>query len=962
MEKTKKRVKLKTILKIAPILLIVISSIIYAFVDYIIDFLWFKELGYVSVFFTKLTSQLKIGIPIFIVVTFLSYIYFKLIKKNYDEKIATDISTANQGKGNKTVNKISWLFGMIVGGVVTFYIAGKLWFLALQFFNSTKFGYKDPIFKMDISFYIFKLDFIKSLNSLIILMLVISILLTVFYYAVLMGFRKPRVFKENAAKFDEEDPFNNNGDKEFSANGRWNVDFDKLGENLKKGIRGKGVGKTFDNENLKNILSLGSKQLIIAGILLFLNIAGMFFLKQFDLLASHNGAVYGAGYTDVKVTLLAYRIIIGLNLLGAILLPIAVKKHKMIYIFATPVLTILVLMLGGVLASVVQSTVVSPNEIAKESQYLEKNIEFTQKAYGLDKIAINDFAANNTLTAEDIKKNDPTISNIRINDYIPTEKFYNQTQSIRQYYTFNDVDVDRYNINGEYTQTFLSAREIDENKISNTWLNTHLKYTHGYGITLSRVDAVTASGQPSMLVKNIPPESSVEEIEIKRPEIYFGEAKYNYAIVGATEDEFDYPNGDSNKYTRYEGKAGIKLNLFNRILFAIQNKSFKLLVSSNIKSDSRIIINRNIVDRVEKLMPQLDYDKEPYMVISEGKLYWIIDAYTSSNSFPYSEPFKINGKRVNYVRNSIKVVIDAYNGDVDYYIVDENDPIASTFRKIYPKLFKTFSEMSEDLKKHIRYPSALFATQAKVYGKYHMNDVRVFYQKEDLWDIANEIYGTEEKAMVPSYYIMNLPGETTAEFVNTIPFTPKDKKNMTGIMIARNDGDNYGRLVLYKFPKNKLVYGPRQIEAQIDQDPEISKEFSLWNSSGSKYSRGNMFVVPIEESILYVEPVYLEASESSIPEVKRVIVAYGDKIAYENTFKEALDKIFGDGAGDLQGSRQIEESNNKDDKDKKELSQKDIIEKANSAYEKAIEHQRKGDWAKYGEYMNELESYLKKLK
>lgn len=950
-------------LAIGILFVVIIFAIIYSMAEYIIDYMWFKELGYVSAFFKKIITQAKIGAPVFVLVTLISYVYFKLIKKSYFKLIISE-----EIENSKLINRISWGLGAVLGLGATWFVTSRLWFSFLQFSNSTSFGYDDPLFGLDVSFYIFKLDFLKALNGFAAFMLLIYIVLTVVYYFALIAIRPPRVFKSDNGGFDEPDRFNEraegeSNEKEYESgfefkNFNGTKFFSEKFARVFSASRKNKNRKSFDNENIKNLFTIASKQLMIAGSLIFLMIAASFVLKQFDLLHTHTGAVYGAGYTDVKVTLWVYRVCAAIAVAGAILVVIGIKKHRLKYIAISPLLIVAVMFGGTLVEKSVQSIVVSPNEISKESPYLERNIEYTQKAYGLDDIDIKSFAAENNLTSQDIKNNDATISNIRINDYIPTEKFYNQTQSIRQYYTFKDVDVDRYTINGEYTQTFSSAREIDEDKISQTWLNKHLKYTHGYGVTLSRVDAVTASGQPEVLIKDIPPKSNIDGITVKRPEIYFGEITKDYAIVGADEDEFDYPDGDSNKYTRYEGKAGIKLNLFNRVLFAIKEKSFKILVSSNINSDSKIIINRSIKDRVKKIMPYLEYDSEPYMIIENGKLYWIMDAYTTSENFPYSEPYKMGDKNVNYVRNSVKVVIDAYNGDVDYYVVDEKDPIAATFKKIYPKLFKNFDEMPEGIRSHIRYPNALFATQAKVYSRYHMNDVRVFYQNEDLWDIAKEIYGTEEKTMTPSYYIMNLPGENKAEFVNTIPFTPKDKKNMTGIMVARNDGANYGKLVLYKLPKNKVVYGPRQIEAQIDQDPEISKEFSLWNSAGSKYSRGNMFVIPIEESLLYVEPVYLEASESSIPEVKRVIVAYGDKIAYEKTLAEALNKLFGEGSRSEESSASAEGDKSSSSTD----SNTSLIRKANEAFSNATEAQKRGDWAKYGEYMKELEGYLNKLK
>ena len=429
-------------------------------------------------------------------------------------------------------------------------------------------------------------------------------------------------------------------------------------------------------------------------------------------------------------------------------------------------------------------------------------------------------------------------------------------------------------------------------------------------------------------------------------------------LVNTNEEEFDYPDGDNNKYSTYEGAAGIKLNMLNKVMFSIREGSLKLLVSSNITSDSRIVINRNIEERVRKIMPYLEYDSDPYIVTADGKLYWMLDAYTTSSRYPYSEPFDV-ATGTNYIRNSVKVVVDAYNGTTNYYLVDNEDPIANTYKKIYPKLFKDFEEMPKSLQAHVRYPNALFNIQANTYKKYHMTDVNVFYQKEDMWDIADEIYGVKETTMTPNYYIMRLPGEEKAEFVNSIPYTPKDKPNMTGLLIARNDGEDYGELVLYQLPKSKIIYGPRQIEAQIDQNTEISKEFSLWDSAGSNYSRGNMFVIPIEDSLLYVEPVYLEAKNSSIPEVKRVIVAYKDQIAYEPTLAEALNFLFGEGsAEESPGST---DSGASKDKKNDTLSQSELAVKAQEAFNKAQEAQKDGNWAKYGEYLDELQKYLNLL-
>ena len=965
-EKKKKHVGLKVLIGV-----VVIIALFLCLIGFITDFLWFKELDYVSVFFTKLLTQLKIGVPTFIIVTFLAYVYLKFLKRGYFKKVVS-----NEVTDHRRLNLISWGLAGLYGAITTFFAVKKLWFLLLQFINSTGFDKTDPLYDMDISFYVFKLNFIEEANQLLIVLLIAFALLTVIYYSVLLSVRTPQIFdRVDDAKDDADDDEDASGSGydgqtaggQFGGFDNINDMFGKFAKSFQNGgkspfQRAAKPKKQLDHSNLRLLISIAEKQLIIVGVLFFLMVGMNFFLKQYDLLFGSTGAVYGAGFTDVKVTLWVYRIIMGLSVLAAVGFAIGITKKKFKPAVIAPVAMLIVGAVGVGAALVVQNLVVTPDEINKESKYLERNIEYTQSAYGLNDVDMKGFEANQNLTSKDIANNADTISNIRINDYAPAKTFYNQTQSIRQYYTFNDVDVDRYMINGEYTQTFLSAREIDEEKISDTWLNKHLKYTHGYGVTLSRVDKITASGQPDMLIDSIPPVSRVDEVDIKQPEIYFGELTSNYALVNTSEDEFDYPDGNSNKYARYKGTAGIKLNPINRLMFAIREHSLKTLVSGNIKSDSRILINRKITDRVQEIMPYLSYDKDPYMVTENGKLYWIIDAYTHTNNYPYSESYNDETK-TNYIRNSVKVVIDAYNGTTDYYIVDDTDPIAQTFKKIYPDLFKDGDKMPQEIRAHIRYPSMLLDIQASVYQRYHMNDVKVFYQNEDLWQISSEIYGTKEQEMTPNYYIMKLPGENGAEFVNSIPFTPKDKKNLTGLLVARNDGDNYGKLVLYQMPKSKIVYGPMQVEAQIDQNTEISKEFSLWSSAGSSYSRGNMFVVPIEDSLLYIEPVYLEATNSSIPEVKRVIVAYGDQIAYEATLADALNSLFGEGSahespGSEEASGDTDTSAGGSDAS---LSQTEIVSRAQEAFDNAQKAQKDGDWAKYGEYLKELEKYLNML-
>lgn len=918
--------------------IVVILVLLIGCAGFLTNWMWFDSLGYEKVFWTKFLSQLEIGVPVFLAAMLLVRIYLKSLKKHYFIEVES-----HEIPDEKRLNKISWGMSVVFGLLVGLTAGASTWMDFRQFANATSFGLKEPLFHLDISFYVFKLAFLTKANNIVLGIVVGVVIITLLYYGILMTVRTPDVFEREPE--EPEDP---------ETSGENAIPF------TRKYRKKPSEKRTLDlnNSNMSQLLHIASGKLTLLGIVFYLMVAMDFLMRQFDLLHVHTGAVYGAGFTDVNVKLWVYRLIMVLSIVGAVTLCHHMHRKEPKKLVRIPIAIVAVGLLGGVVSFAVQNLLVSPDEINKESKYLERNISYTRHAYGLDNIKVEEFPAEQNLNRQAIRDNSQTITNIRINDYEPVQDFYNQTQSIRQYYDFNDVDIDRYNIDGEQTQTYLAAREINESKISSTWINRHLKYTHGYGAAVSRVDAVTASGQPDIIVKNIPPESEAKDTDITRPEIYFGELTNDYVIVNTDEQEFDYPNGNENSYSTYKGKAGIKLNLLNRILFSVREGSMKLLVSSNVNSDSRIIINRNIKDRVEKLMPYLSYEKDPYMTVVNGKLYWIVDAYTTSSYYPYSEPYSGEVGSTNYIRNSVKVVVDAYNGDTTFYVVDQDDPVARTYQKIYPTLFKDVKEMPEGIRKHIRYPNSLLKIQAGVYTKYHMDQVKVFYQDEDLWDIAHQIYGTEEKEMDPSYFIFELPDEKKAEFINMIPFTPKSKQNMTAIMMARNDGNRYGQLLVYKFPKNKTVYGPMQIEAQIDQNTEISKEFSLWNSSGSKYRRGDLFVIPINNSIMYVEPVYLEASNQAIPEMKRVIVAYGDKIAYESTLADALADLFGEdeNGGQSQSASASSGKNNSGKSNTKEL-----IQKANEAYENAVNAQKSGNWKKYGDYLDELEKYLNQL-
>ncbi len=853
-------------------------------------------------------------------------------------------------------------------------VVSKLWFQMLEFINYSSFDVKDPLFGNDVGFYMFRLEFLKGLADSALLIIIAFLVVTVFFHSILVGIAKPAATEETEEKerpgidIDPSDP---------------------LGS-LFRGIQGKaegvreGASKSSFVRKAKAVLNVALKEIVVLGVLLFLALAAKLYLSRFGLLYGGTGAAYGAGYTDVTVTLNVYRILIVLAVVEALLLIYAAIKKKFLFAIVVPVAMIAISLLGTGAAKLVQTIVVEPNELNKESKYLENNLTYTRLAYDLEDISDEVFDPQANLDIKDVLRNMGTLSNLRINDFAPTKQFYTQTQTIRRYYSFHDVDVDRYNINNEYTQVFLSAREIESANVEDSWLIRHLKYTHGYGLTLSRVDRITSSGQPEMLIQNIPPVSQIPEVKITRPEIYYGEMSNDYIIVKTGETEFDYPSGDSNVYTTYEGTGGIKMGLASRILFSIREKSLKMLVSTNITHDSRILIYRNIMDRVRKIAPFLTYDDDPYVVTVNGGIYWIVDAYTQSTLYPYSEPYD-KKYDTNYVRNSVKIIIDAYNGNVDFYIVDPEDPIIQTLAKIYPKLFKNMDQMPEAFKAHLQYPNALFNIQAGVYAKYHMTDVAVFYQKEDAWQISKNIYDQSEMTMTANFFIMKLPGEKDTEFVSSVSYTPAGKNNLTGILVARSDADHYGDIVLYQMPKGELIYGPLQVEAKIDQDPEISKEFTLWNNSGSKYSRGEMFVIPIEDSLIYVEPVYLESSTASLPEVKRVIVYYDEKLAYEPTLAQALDKLFGDGAGDplltpypiITGMEMADEIERKEQEEQNppepvdptpvdpdqpgEHTVEELIQMAQQAYDKAQEAMKDLDWAAYGQYMQQLSDILKQL-
>jgi len=670
----------------------------------------------------------------------------------------------------------------------------------------------------------------------------------------------------------------------------------------------------------------------------FLGAAVMFalawqhWLSRYDLLYSSRGVVYGAGYTNIKVQLplegclTLVSIISGIWLLykgfkGYRNLEIQKRKITKIILLILPFTVYLsVLLLSDIASATVQRLIVQPNELAKEKPYIERSIAMTRRAFNLDNIEAKTFNPRGQLTAEDIQNNDSTIENIRLWDTRPILQTNRQLQQIRPYYQFHDADIDRYLLseeanlaNADKQQVIIAARELDYAQvqdIAKTWVNKHLIYTHGYGFTLSPVNRVAEGGLPYYYVKDlgtgrlesgsltISDERIRNSIPIGKPRIYFGELTNPYIMTSTKVRELDFPSGEDNVYTVYDGTGGIKIgSYFQRILFAEYLKDWQMLFAQDFTDRTKLLFRRNIKERVKAIAPFLNYDRDPYLVAakttsqqdSQNNLFWIIDAYTTSDRYPYSDPGQ---NSFNYLRNSVKVVVDAYNGKVDFYMADESDPMIRTWDKVFPQLFKPLSAMPLDLRRHIRYPEDLFSTQSERLLTYHMLDPQVFYNREDQWQIPKEIYGSKSQAVAPYYLIMKLPTAKEDEFILLHPYTPTSRPNLIAWLAARSDSAEYGKLLLYKFPKQKLIYGPNQIEALINQDPVISQQISLWNREGSRAIQGNLLIIPIEQSLLYVEPLYIEAEENSLPALARVIVIYESQIIMAETLEEGIQAIF----------------------------------------------------------------------
>jgi uncharacterized protein len=631
------------------------------------------------------------------------------------------------------------------------------------------------------------------------------------------------------------------------------------------------------------------------------------YLGRFERLFEDHTIFSGATYTDAHVTLTGTLVVCAALLLGsAMALVNAVAAPRIRWLVASVVPAAVAFLGVGLLGWYVTSFIVKPNELVKEAPYIGHNIEMTRRAYALDRIAQQPFPAESGLEAVDAERNQATLQNIRLWDWRALQDTLRQIQEIRTYYDFPDIDIDRYQVDGSVRQMMLAARELNVEKLpesSRNWINEKLIYTHGYGVTMTPVNGFTTEGLPTLVLSNMPVQSTIASIAIKRPEIYFGELTDTDVYVKTRQKEFNYPQGESNSLTSYEGDGGIVLGGFlRRLIIALDRGDLaKLPFSDDVTPESRLLMRRNVRDRVATLAPFLTFDQDPYIVIGDdGRLSWMIDGYTTSETYPYARHFVLGRDRINYMRNSVKAVIDAYNGTTTFYVFDAEDPIIAAYRGLFPVLFKDASAMPADLRKHVRYPELFLKMQAAVYGLYHMTDAGAFYNREDLWSVASEVgmntrREQAQQAMDPNFVLMTLPGETRTEFIEILPFTPANRNNLIGWIAGRSDGEHYGTAIVYDFPKTKLVDGPLQVEARIDQNAQLSGQLSLWNQQGSHVRRGGLIVIPVGKALLYAEPIYLQAERSPMPELRLVVLALQDRLAYGPTFESAMAALFGNG-------------------------------------------------------------------
>jgi uncharacterized membrane protein (UPF0182 family) len=833
-------------------------------VSYYVDSLWFGSLGYAAVFWKTLGLQWGVFAVSAIATFLVAYGTFLILKRTEwapDERGHTILIGGRVVKlPVESILRLAALGGALFVAVSVAGIMMADWqIFALYQYAPAASGPVDPIFGHPLTFYLFTLPALQSLSGWLLVMTLLSFAIAGFFLLVNGG---ARALEGYANRYDL--------------------------------VSWRGLSITFS--------------------FVLLVVAWRVYLSRFDLLTQDHTVFSGVTYTDAHIFIPGLFVIALALLLGAaIALANAFSLKRGRWLIASVVPAIICYVLLQITAWYVGSFIVKPNELVRETPYIVNNVKMTRQAYDLDEISQQHFPAEMTPQAADPAENQPTLQNIRLWDWRALQDTLRQIQEIRTYYDFPDIDIDRYQINGKLTQVMLAGRELNVDKLpesSRNWINDKLIYTHGYGITVNPSNGFTPEGLPSLLLSNMPVQSTVPSLNLTRPEIYFGEITDTDVYVKTRQKEFNYPEGQTNSFTEYQGDGGILLGGYlRRLMIAIdRGDAGKLPFSDDITPQSRLLMRRNILKRVAELAPFLTFDNDPYIVVGDdGRLSWILDAFTTSDNYPYSTHYKLGDDSINYMRNSVKVVIDAYDGSTTFYVFDDKDPIIAAYERMFPVLFKPASAMPPWLHKHVRYPQLLLEMQAQVYSLYHMTEPEVFYNREDLWAVASEVVmgdGGQQvtQTMQPHFVLMKLPGESGVEFAEILPFTPANRNNLIGWIAARSDGANYGKALVYDFPKTKLIDGPLQIEARIDQNAQLSGQLTLWNQQGSHVRRGTLLVIPVGRTLLYAEAIYLQAEHSPMPELRLVVLALQDRLVYAPRFEAALAALFGDGTSTLEAA------------------------------------------------------------
>ncbi len=879
------------------------------------DWLWFGEVGFQGVFLKSLTTKAFLGVVVFLTTFGVLFANLRPALRGPDRPYVIfpgggDIQPIVVERRHLA------LIAAALSGVVAFFIAGiasAQWLVVLEFLNATPFGEVDPIFGRDVSFYVFTLPFLDFVRYTSLAIIVLALLGSAAAYVI-------------------------TGQLSLTPEG------------VQLGPR--------PRQHLAMLVAV-----------VFVLLAAGAYLEMPRTLTTPAGIVHGVSYVDDVVRLPTLFLVMIVAAAGALAAAYGAMSSR-VWPVGLAVGAYLVVQVGGAgAATLLQRLVVTPDEQAREAPYLVHNIEATRTAFNLDDIDERQVTGDATLTMTDIVNNADTINNVRLWDHQPLLDTFGQIQEIRTYYEFVSVDNDRYVVDGEYRQTMLSTRELNSASLPNrSWVNERLQYTHGFGVAMGPVNEVTAEGLPVLFLQDLPPTGNTS-LSVDQPSIYFGELSNDYVLVNTRTDEFHYPEGDDNVSTRYDGDGGLALGgLLRRLLFSLRFRSYEILVSSQVTDESRVLFRRNISERHNAIAPFLRFDSDPYLVIDDGRLFWIRDAYTLSDNYPYSTPVTPG---INYIRNSVKVVVDAFNGTTTFYLADPNDPIALTLSKIFPDFLQPLDAMSEGLRSHLRYPEEIFTLQTTMYSLYHMTNPSVFYNREDQWEVPV----VDGEQMEPYYTIMRLPGEERAEFIQMLPFTPRGRNNLAAWMVARSDGEQYGRLLAFQFPKQKLIFGPAQIVARINQNESISPQLTLWNQQGSEVIQGTLLVIPIEEALIYIRPLYLRASGGRIPELKQVVVAYQNQIVMEATLDQALTRLFG---GSSEGAPiQVSPFDTAPGPEPTTLVadtsaapvapsaidglSTPLARQAQEHYTRALQAQRNGDWSQYGEEIDRLGELLQQL-